>query len=55
MFPFTACAAVQALPVLGPFDSSYTFEHVCDSNTIRVVGVKIRLVLIDAPESSGNQ
>ena len=55
LLSLTACASPQALQVQGTLQGPYAVEAIYDGDTIRAGGEKVRLVLIDAPESSTNK
>lgn len=53
---FPACqASPLALSVQGNLKGPYTVQHIYDGDTIQAAGERIRLVLVDTPESSINQ
>jgi len=55
LLSLTACASPQALQVRGTLQGPYAVEAIYDGDTIRAGGERVRLVLIDTPESSANQ
>lgn len=57
-FSFSACsqAAPPSVPLSGPLEGPYAVTYVYDGDTIEVANrEKVRLVMIDTPESSANQ
>jgi len=55
LLSLTACASPQALQVRGTLQGPYAVEAIYDGDTIRAGGERVRLVLIDTPESSANK
>lgn len=49
-----ACAAPAPVPIEGPLQGPFTVEYVYDGDTLEIAGEKVRLLSIDAPESSWN-
>jgi len=58
LLSLTACsqAAPPSIPIVGALEGPYPITYVYDGDTVEVAGgEKVRLVMIDTPESSPNQ